>query len=249
MKTPFDDDHDDDPPDDEREKQLQDSDGYMEQRAKQLIGDARERVQENKQELLVKAPVQMGDLSQRDRYVSVWATSVKQYLRAIEPLLRSDDLADADYYYRELEIVDKPVWPADDRQRVAQNPRYEGTPVRGPDGDTTHEIINWPELYEQSTPARGNSLLGHGFEPPEPKRVELKGLKSIMETEAILKEWRVPLNPQEPEFRQSVAMPKWHTPLKKEWLEKAVSEANQFLNDNGLGIPTDSGRDFNNYSE
>jgi len=230
---------------DDRDDELQDDERYIERRVKERIADARDRVAEHKSGLLVELPAQQGAASAAQQ-AQLWQVSVKQYLRAIEPLLRSDELAESHYYYGELEIVDKNIWPRDDTQ--VGDGDYKGTRIREPDGSVRHEKIAWPALYEQDTPARSNPMFGRGFKPPKPKRVTLKGLKSIMEIDGISKEWRVPLNPREPEFRQEVAMPAWQQPLRKEWLEEAVAAADQFLHDSGLGLEIGSGRDYNNYS-
>jgi len=237
------DDRDDDRDDDRREE-VQDADGLVERRVKQRVMDRRQAVTDLKEDLFINhtAEARLTQGAQQlmpHEQVQLWATSVRQYLRAIEPLLRSDEIPDSEYYYRELEIVDRNVWPRDDTQ--VDDGDYKGTRIRQPDGSVRHEKIAWPALYEQDTPARANPLLGRGFKPPQPKRVELKGLKSVMEIDGISKQWHVPLNPREPEFRQEVAMPVWQQPLRKEWLDKAVAEADQFLNDNGLGFDIGSG--------
>jgi len=168
----------------------------------------------------------------RDDLVQFWATSVKQYLRAIEPLLRSEEVQDSQYYYQHLPIVDYQVIPEDGK-----------TPVRSPDGQIREENIRWSYICDPKNkcPERGHDLLGRGFSAPNPQKVQLKGIKSLLGRDSVVREWRVPLNPQEPSFRQEVAMPTWQKPLQREWLEKAVSEADKFLHESGLGLDIDPG--------
>ncbi|MFC6863297.1 hypothetical protein ACFQGE_07465 [Halomicroarcula sp. GCM10025817] len=231
-----------------QDKQVQDAEGLVERRVKERIADARDRVADHKSKLLVEFPVEQAlatgsDAVAHTSRLQLWAGTVKQYLRAIEPLLRSDEIPQAEYYYRELPIVDDLVFPRDDT-------RFEDatTTVQTPDG-TVEKEIPWGRFYQSDSAARTSQLVGAGFEPPEPKAVKLNGLKSIMETDKIVREWAVPLDPRTPSFRQSIAYPRRELPLQKEWLESAVAEADQFLHDSGLGLDLDSGRDFANYSE
>lgn len=225
------------------EKQVQDGEGYVERRIKERITDARDRVAEHKSKLLVEFQAEdaltnprSGPSLQQTELLQLWAGTVKQYLRAIEPLLRDGEIPNAGHYYNEIEIVDEVVYPPDDRRHEDAKTR-----VSAPDGSVRAETIPWGQFYKSEHPARGSDLLERGFEPPEPKQVTLKGLKSIMETDKIVREWAVPLNPHEPSFRQAVAYPRQELPLQKEWLETAVAEADQFLHDSGLGLNIDSG--------
>jgi hypothetical protein len=236
---------------DGREMEVQDGEGLVERRIKERIVDARQRVADHRSALFVELPAERELSGRRIRLgepkaLQLWAGTVTQFLRSIEPLLRSDEIDNAEQYYRELPIVDKPVWPPDNTRTPDSE---DDTRVRGPDSDYRTESMAWHRYYEDDFSPRGHQLRGPGFAPPKPKRVTLKGLKSIMETDQIVKEWTVPLNPKEPSFRQTVAYPRFESPLKRQWLEKAVAEADQFLHDSGLGLEVGSGRDYNNYSE
>lgn len=209
--------------------QVIDEENRINNRLKDRVLDARDRVATNENEVFVKAPLSNDINRSRAELVEIWGTSVKQYLKTIEPLLRSDELARAEYFYTELPIIDKTVIPKD------------GPTVVSEGNDRTQKDINWSRFYAEEIEnwhlIRDTPLFGPGFEPPEPKKVELYGLKSIIETSGIAKSWRVPLNPGSDFGKQTrVAHPVYEEPLSKPTLEYAVRKADQFLQEAGIGL-------------
>jgi len=217
---------DENPPDG---AQVIDDENRIDKRLKDRILDARDRVAENEDAVFVKSALDDDVQRTRGQLVAVWGTSVRQYLKTIEPLLRSDEISRAGYYYTDLEIIDKWVYPPDGETVV----------IEGQDTYTAH--INWSPFYDEHTESfpiiRDSNLFGRGFEPPEPKKVELHGLKSIIETKAIVKSWRVPLQPRTHFSETSpVAKPEYKEPLSKQTLEYAVRKADEFLHQAGIGL-------------
>jgi hypothetical protein len=209
--------------------QVIDEENRIDNRLKDRVLDARDRVATNENEVFVKAPLSSDITRTRAELVEIWGTSVTQYLKTIEPLLRSEELSRAEYFYTELPIIDKRVIPPDGPTVVSEgNDRYE-------------KQINWSRLYGSEIDnweiIRDTPLFGPGFEPPEPKPVELYGLKSIIETGGISESWRVPLNPGSAFGKQTrVAHPVYKEPLSKSTLEYAVRKADQFLQEAGIGL-------------
>lgn len=217
-----------DTPTDDTGAQVIDDENRIDKRLKDRILDARDRVAENEDAVFVEAALDDDVQRTHQQLVAIWGTSVRQYLKTIEPLLRSDEISRAEYYYRDLEIIDKQVYPPDGPTTV----------IQGQDASTVE--IYWSPFYNDETEnfpiIRDSNLFGRGFSPPEPKRVQLSGLKSIIETKAIVKSWRVPL--QRTHFSEAtpIAQPKYQETLGKETLEYAVRKADEFLHQAGIGL-------------
>jgi len=216
--------------------QVIDEENQIDKRLKDRILDARDRVAEREDDIYVEAPLQSSAKGEAiplsaDDLNRLWATPVKQYLKTIEPLLRSDEIANAHHYYHNLPIVSKPITPPDGETLIVPT---------SDDKDPYTATIRWSQFYTDDVPnrdlIRANSLFGDDFTPPEPRKIELEGLKSIIETDVITKRWHVPLNPSSlPPYRE-VAQIEYAKPLKKEWLEYAVREADQFLQNAGISL-------------
>jgi len=151
--------------------QVIDEENRIDKRLKDRILDARDRVAENEDAVFVKSALDDDVQRTREQLVAIWGTSVRQYLKTIEPLLRSDEISRADYFYSELSIIDKWIYPPDG----------ETTVFEGQNASTVE--INWSPFYDEHTEnfatIRDSNLFGRGFEPPEPKKVELSGLKGL----------------------------------------------------------------------
>jgi len=210
-------------------------DGTVDTKFKNRIVNARKRVDDREDDIFVRAPLS-GTVGGRQELVQLWGTTVRQYLKTIEPILRSGEIARSDYYYNNIEIANEVVYPPDGE-----------TPVSTRNGSETWDI-EWSKYYRDDfDPFRamgGNLKAGPGFEPPEPRKITLHGLKDVIETEQIHVEWSVPLNSGEP--FGDVAKPSVTYPVKKQWLEVAIRAADQFLQEEaniGLEIGADTGQE------
>lgn len=206
-----------------------DEENRVDKRLKDRILDARERVAEREDACFVEAPLRGDvDYSPSD-LVQIWSTSVRQYLRTIEPLLRSNEISKSHHYYREVPILQDKLYPPDGETVVAIK-------QAGSEPETDTEHIRWSMFYDDDTHAR--DMVGDpSFEPPEPEPIELTGLKSIIETEVISHEWAVVMNPSS-HFSEGkkIAYPKVSRPLSKRTLENAVRKADRFLQQAGIGL-------------
>jgi len=208
-------------------EQVIDEEGTVEQKIKSRIIEARKHVDDSEDAVFIEAPLREEVNLSRGEQVHIWGTSVRQFLRTIEPLLRSDKIDKAGKYYKEVPIGEEPVYPPDgkypqDPNRGEQHTYRWGMFYR--DGVENHELI------------QQHPKLTRGFEPPKPKQVGLQGLQDVIETKKASYKWAVTVNPDEPPFRQQTVFPEITMPLKKEWLEKAVRLADQFLQEAGIGL-------------
>jgi len=208
--------------------QVLDEEDRISNRLKDRILDARDRVADREDAIFVEAPLDDDVSITGEQATQIWATSVRQYLRVIEPLLRSDEIQDSHYYYRNLPLIDKTITPPDGPTRIIDG------------DDVNQETIMWSKFYSDAYDTNreimDNPLYGPGFSPPEPRQITLSGLKSVIETDGITETWHVPLNPQMWDQRQRVAKPTYKQPLDKQMLEYAVRKADQFLQDAGVGL-------------
>jgi hypothetical protein len=219
----------DDNDDNEPSKRVTDEEGTVDQKLKSRIIQARKRVDEREDDVFVGEPL-MPDVALTDgEKLEMWGTSVRQYLKSVEPLLQSSEVEQSRYYYHEVEIVDEPVYPPDGRTKVWGN-------------EPEAEIwkIPWSLFYEDDFTvhkyADGDLPIDRGFEPPEPKRAQLYGLKDVIETDRFEFHWSVVLNPQDIPPQQNTAKPSVTLPLRKQWLESAVRKADSFLQEAGVGL-------------
>jgi len=213
-------------------KRIRDEEGSVDQRLKDRIIDARSRVAERKDGIYVKAPLEGVQINE-SQAVQMWSTSVRQYLLSIEPLLRSDKISHSHEYYEEIKIVDEPVFPPD-----GEYPK-PGGPA---DGLVPRQKYHWSLFYQKKVDQRTafesheHNNFTRGFRAPEPKRVELYGLRSIIETESVFKQWTVVPNPDDIKPEKIVLKPTIQFPLRREWLRDAVRYADEFLQESGIAV-------------
>ena len=211
--------------------QVLDEENRIDKRLKDRILDARERVAEREDEIFVGAPLDGEVDLAHDQLVSLWSTTVRQFLRTIEPLLRSDEIDISHHYYRELPILKDTLHPPDGPTELVTDGEPQDDPA----------FIQWSLFYSDDISKReiieSSDPFSREFEPPEPKTVELQGLKSVIEQEKISVSWEVPLNPGlTPANRTHVAYPRYNDPLSKPTLEYAVRKADEFLHNAGIGL-------------
>jgi hypothetical protein len=202
-------------------------DGSVDQRIKDRILDSRERVEEMEPQIYVEGALSPSTNLSEAELDHIYATLVRQYLRNIEPVLKSDSVEQAQFYYREKEIVTETIRP----------PESDG--------------VDWAAFAMADDPVPLMRELGFSpdFEPPEPKTVEYRGLLDVIEKEQVTLSWTIVERPGAAPPNQSV------TRLTRTWrpnqkvLNRAVRIADEFLQNAGIGLEIGSGRDFNNYSE
>jgi hypothetical protein len=216
--------------------QVIDEENRISNRLKDRILDARDRVAEREDDIFVGAKLngnvalQPGEPANA-QLTDIWATTVRQYLKTIEPLLRSEEIEDAHYYYEELPIVDTHITPTDGETVII--PKH-------PSKSKYTEHIRWSLFYDNSVSntklVRGSSKFGSHFEPPEPRRFTIRGLKDLIDQPTTTFTWNVELDPDKFGPQLEIARPQRAVTLRHEWLEMAVRKADQFLQNAGIGL-------------
>ncbi|QIO22406.1 hypothetical protein [Haloarcula sp. JP-L23] len=227
MTPPFDNDDNDD-----GGKRVRDEEGSVDQKLKDRIIAARNRVDEREDSCFVEAPLE-GVRLKRPQLVRIWSTAVKQYLRAIEPLLRSEEVENSTYYYRKAPVVEETLYPPDGKYPPENSSKANGR--------ESHNY-RWSLFYRPDVSTREaiashqHNQFSRAFAPPEPKEVTLHGLYDVLETNGIRKEWAITTNPDTIPPEQNTVYPTVQTPLRREWLEKSVRIADEFLQQAGISI-------------
>lgn len=197
-------------------RQVLDEEGTVDAAVKQRLINARERVDKAEDQVFVNAETDPQLQLSREDQVIVWSTTVKQYLRSIEPLLRSDDVTAATEYYRENKIGTVRLVP----------PQTDGIPFD----------------YAATTddpPAQVRRRLGlpRGVELPDPKREPFVGLKSVIEApKVITARWRICVDDTGPPPTHEYVTPQVRKPVPKWVYEDALRAADQFLQQAGIGL-------------
>ena len=219
--------------DDERpgHKQVVDDEGTVDQKLKNEILRARNRVEDREDRIFVQGPLE-GVPYNRDQLTRIWQTSVRQYLRRVEPLLQSEEIRGARDYYLDKTVADRTIYPGDGE-----------TPVQGGGSRDTVEI-EWSQFYREGVDLgklqQTDDRFGQQFSPPEPKRYRLQGLQAVIEQPEQTFEWSVPLGNSVNPLQNMVAVPtRTVTPTKHE-LERAVRMTDLFLQEKA-GIAIDVG--------
>lgn len=212
-------------------KQVVDDEGTVDQKLKNEILRARNRVEDREDRIFVQGPLE-GVPYNRDQLTQIWQTSVRQYLRRVEPLLQSEEIRGAQEYYTEKAIAERMVYPEDGE-----------TPVQG-GGNQDSIAIRWSQFFRDGVDIgrlrQTDERFGNQFTPPDPKRYQLQGLKAVIEHPEQTFEWSVPLGNSVNPLQNMVAIPsRTVTPTKHE-LERAVRMTDIFLQDKA-GIAIDVG--------
>lgn len=200
---------------DDRSLEVQD-DGTVDQRIKKRILDARQRVDDREDYLYVEAPVEDSKTANTVQQDVYWGMVVKQFLRTIEPLLRSDDIDRADDYYHTVALGNVQLVP-----RSTENYPFEKY-ATGTIGEQAFKMqYNLP---------RSVSL-------PEPKTEPFVGLKSVIETDGIVcATWTIETNSWTDPSNQGIIQTADERPIPKHIYENAVREADEFLQQSGIGL-------------
>lgn len=203
------------PDDNEKGEQVQD-DGSVDQKIKNRIISARNRVDEDEQYLYVHVPAdRRAHLNGIDRH-NAWATSVRQYIRAIRPLLTSDRIERSTFYYHEVPLGVVEVVPPD----------------KGG--------IEWSKFAQDDADEfklKRSMGLPPNFDPPEAKEAKFTGLKDVLDRRGIHLTWSIDKKPGYASFQdKSQVRLEVSRPIPKWVLEESVSRADEFLQQAGVGL-------------
>jgi hypothetical protein len=204
----------DEPNDDETgNKRVTDSEGTVDEKVKNRILKARERVDEREDLLFVQMPADPNSRLSRREATAAWNTTVRQYIRAIEPLLKSDEIQEAGYYYREVPLGREEIPPPDGQKQ-------------------------WSAFARSTSESQLKREMGlqPSFDPPEAKEVAFAGLKDILDKQQISLGWEFAPDPTQWGPEQEMERLSVTLPVPKHVLEGAVSAADQFLQEAGVGL-------------
>jgi len=205
--------------DNEERKETVQDDGSVDQRVKDRILSARESVDETETHLFVSAAAAPEVRLSQAQLATAWGTVVRQYIRSIEPLLRSDNVEAAARYYHEIPIHEQIIPPPDT------------------------EDNDWSRFAAAENPAALAREMGlpQSFKPPKPKRVTVRGLKDVLDKKEERLVWSFAKNPDAiPPQRERVRLEETWFP-QKETLDHAVRKADEFLQQAGIGLEISSG--------
>jgi hypothetical protein len=201
------------PRDDDGNKRVTDSEGTVDKKVKNRILKARERVDTREDLLFVQIAADRRSRLSHAEAVAAWGTTIRQYIRAIEPLLKSGEIEQSEYYYREKKLGEKEIPPPDGEK--------EWSRFAGP-GDTTQ--------------TKREMNLHPSFDPPEAKKINFHGLKDILEKRQITLSWAFSPDPTKWGPEREIERLSVTVPVPKHVLEAAVSAADEFLQNAGIGL-------------
>jgi hypothetical protein len=188
-------------------------DGEIDRSFKQRIINALNRVDEREDYLYVQAPVEDGMQANHIEQDLYWGMIVKQFLRTIEQLLRSDEIGQSAHYYHEVELGSVELIPRNTEQVPFQDYLDGGMAPVG---------------------FRLRHNLAEDADLPKPVEREFRGLKAVIESDGVVsKTWTV-------RTREGGAITTQDKqPVPKIVYERAVRNGLEFLQEVGVGIDVD----------
>jgi len=197
-------------------KQVKDNEGTIDDAVKGQIITARERVAEREDLLFVQAPLEQ-DISRTER-IAMWGTTVRQYLRFLEPLLRAGELEGGREVYETEEIGQITLYPPDRDQRAFSQAAQM---VDEYDDAKLRKMLNLPR---EST-------------VPRPQHVSVRGLKQVIEMpRAVSEQWQVCIDASGPPPQHRYITLETAESIPKQIYEDAVRLADEFRQQAGIGV-------------
>lgn len=202
--------------------QIDDEEGLVDRQTKQQVLTLREQVDEDERLLYVERmsdPENPITAQQADEY---WGVSVRQYLRSIKRLWNSAaelELATADRYWKETELGTETLVPPD-------SSGYEFSIVGRENQYAEADLKQYLGLPRDTT-------------LPQPHQKTFTGLRDVLNTSHLSKEWIVTVNNQGPPPLHDRVRLEAETPVPKHILENAIEAADAFLQESGIGFEVD----------
>lgn len=206
--------------------EIQDEGNYTDRRKKKDLLDMRETVTEWQRELFTQ--VRFGELD-LNTAVTIWGERVREYLERVEPILLTGDgptfTQDEEFDYK-----------LDGAREVYTSVELGVVEVPPPE--------EYGQLARQAQESEHIKILEDSH--PQPKERVIKGIKEVIERETVAAEWEVSvydgrLPPSDRVREQAIQN---EVPLNRVTLRNAVRVADEWLQNHGIGIETDSGRDL-----
>lgn len=194
---------------------VRDDENYVDKERKKLILQRRREADEWKRELITDA--KLGELNYQTA-ISLWGDRVRDYLIAVEPLLKDEGLDGATEAYRNEDVGRIEIPPPPELQ-------YDPTEDRG----HRNPVVDGYELVNGE---------------PEAKSEIITGLKDVIEREAVTATWEVQgrLVGSGSRGRRRKTITRTRTaPLSKTTLQNAIRITDEFLQNANLGVDTSDG--------
>jgi len=197
-------------------QQILDEEGTVHEKLKERIIQARDRVDNYENHVFIEATTDPEIQLRPNERVAIWGTSVKQYLRTIEPVLRSDEVTHSNKYYQQVHIGELTLYPPEtdgyDFQRAAR---------MNADDTTIRRALDLPP----------------GTDLPQPTNRTFQGLQSIIEApETLQSQWEVCVNNAGPPPQHDYVYPQTQRTIPKQIYEDAVRHADEFRQQAGVGL-------------
>ena len=197
-------------------KRVLDEEGNVDEKIKTIVLQSRERIDRLEEGVFIEAATDPQIQIPYPQQVSMWGMAVKQYIRNIEPLLKSPEIAQSQRYYEEIDLGTIEFIPPDTEYRDYSLVAHDGY-----SDIELKQILNLPRAADL----------------PEVRTESIQGLSSIIELPAqMTQRWRVLISdPGSPRDRKYDPL-EVTKPIPKHTYEKAVREANEFLHNAGVGM-------------
>jgi len=152
--------------------------------------------------------------------IHIYATTVKQFLRRIEPIMRSANIDGNERFYKHEHIGTVRLVPPE-----TDGYQFDLVAYSDHEKDELRRILDLPR----------------GVDPPEVAERSFNGLEEIIEKEPVVgKRWAVCVKKQGAKPNWEYVYPQEQKPVPKRIYEDAVRKADLFLQNAGIGLDTDT---------
>lgn len=209
-------------------QEVLDEEGDVDKALKKRILQSHDRVDETEIALYRDAAVNPEvNLSEAEK-AYIYGTTVKQFLRRIEPILRTENVPNNEYYYAGES--------ADGDETLDL-----GAVTLVPPDTAGYQFSAVADTTADEGELRRRIGLPRGAEVPQPETVEFAGLQDVIEREAILTHtWEVCVSNQGAPPNHECEYPAVRQPVPKHIYTEAMRAADMFLQDVGIGLETDT---------
>jgi len=200
----------------DNKKRVPDEEHKVDTKIKTRIIQNRKRVDDAEEALFVDAVTDPNVQLSHEKSVITWGTIVKQFLRSIEPILRSDDVEGATEFYRNKKIGEEVLIP----------PTTDGYQF---------EMVAYTDKPDKQL--RRMIGLPRGVDVPKPERKPFMGLKSIIEAPDVLEHrWAVTVDNSGAAPNHQEVYPHAQQVISKDIFVDSVRYADHFLQEAGIGL-------------
>jgi hypothetical protein len=196
----------------EPSQKVTDDEGTVDEKVKGRILKARQRIDDAEAALYVEAPASDTGISPKQQYIGYQAM-VRQYIRAIKPLLTSEKIPRAEYYHSKVLLYEDEIAPP--------NGRYDWSKFANEQVDDTAIKMEMGLRY---------------VDPPKPKRVSIEGLNEILTKDEISAFWSFDLLGSQGVAQTDIESLSHRERVPKRVYDAAVEQADAFLQQAGIGL-------------